>query len=43
MEYLDDEDFLYCLGRKDDVIISGGSSLFPAELKDVIRKHPSVK
>jgi len=43
MGYLDDEGFLYCLGRKDDMIISSGSNVFPAEVEDVIRKHPGVK
>lgn len=40
--YLDDEEFLYVVGRKKDVIISGGMNIYPSEVEDVIRSHPGV-
>lgn len=34
--YLDDEDFLFLVGRSDDVINRGGEKIFPREIEDVI-------
>jgi long-chain acyl-CoA synthetase len=39
---LDAEGFLYVLDRKKDMIISGGVNIYPAEIEDVLRRHPSV-
>jgi long-chain acyl-CoA synthetase len=39
---LDDEGFLYILDRKKDMIIAGGVNIYPAEIEDVLRKHPAV-
>jgi len=41
--YLDEEGYLYLLGRTDDMIITGGLNVFPGEVEDVIRRHPKVK
>lgn len=41
--YFDEEGYLYLLGRKDDMIITGGLNVLPGEVEDVIRKHPKVK
>ena len=38
----DEDGYLYHMGRRDDMIISGGLNLFPAEVEDVIRKLPGV-
>jgi fatty-acyl-CoA synthase len=38
----DEDGFLYIAGRKGDMIISGGMNIFPAEIEDVVRRHPSV-
>ncbi|MDY6842762.1 MAG: class I adenylate-forming enzyme family protein [Thermodesulfobacteriota bacterium] len=38
----DDEGFLYHLGRKDDLIITGGLNVYPAEIENVILNHPRV-
>jgi len=38
----DEDGYLYHMGRKDDMIISGGLNVFPSEVEDVIRKHPGV-
>lgn len=39
---LDENGYLYILDRKDDVIISGGVNIWPAELENVIAAHPEV-
>jgi acyl-CoA synthetase (AMP-forming)/AMP-acid ligase II len=39
---LDDNGYLYILDRRDDVIISGGLNIWPAELENVIASHPDV-
>lgn len=40
--YLDDEGYLFLLGRADDVIIRGGENIAPAEVEDVLARHPAV-
>ena len=39
---LDDNGYLYVLDRKDDMIISGGFNIWPAELENVLTDHPEV-
>jgi len=39
---LDANAYLYVLDRKDDMIISGGYNIWPAELENVIQGHPRV-
>ncbi len=39
---LDENGYLYVLDRKDDMIISGGFNIWPAELENVILDHPAV-
>ena len=39
---LDENAYLYVLDRKDDMIISGGFNIWPAELENVILDHPDV-
>ena len=34
--YFDDDDFLFLVGRSDDVINRGGEKIFPREIEDVI-------
>jgi acyl-CoA synthetase (AMP-forming)/AMP-acid ligase II len=38
----DDEGFIYLVDRKKDVIKSGGESVFPVEIEDVLRSHPKI-
>jgi len=40
--YIND-DFLYITDRKKDIIIRGGINISPAEIEEVIRKHPKVE
>jgi long-chain acyl-CoA synthetase len=40
---IDKAGFLYLLDRKNDMIISGGINIYPAEIERVIELHPAVK
>lgn len=39
---LDAEGFLYVIDRKKDMIISGGENIYPAEVEDVLYRHPAI-
>ena len=39
---LDDEGYLYLIGRKKDVITSQWKSISPTEVEDIICRHPSI-
>jgi acyl-CoA synthetase (AMP-forming)/AMP-acid ligase II len=39
---LDANGYLYMLDRVDDMVISGGFNIYPAELENVIAAHPAV-
>ena len=43
MGHFDEDGFLYVSGRKDDMIISGGMNIFPAEIEDVLRTRAGVE
>jgi acyl-CoA synthetase (AMP-forming)/AMP-acid ligase II len=38
-----EEGYLYLVARKNDVIISGGSNIYPREVEDVLLLHPAIK
>jgi acyl-CoA synthetase (AMP-forming)/AMP-acid ligase II len=40
--WLDDEGFLYLVGRKGDMIIRGGENVYPLEVENVLTEHPAV-
>lgn len=40
--YLDEEGYLYVVDRRSDLIISGGENVYPAQIENVLLKHPNV-
>jgi fatty-acyl-CoA synthase len=40
--YFDEHGLLYISGRDDEMIVSGGENVFPAEVEDLITGHPEV-
>jgi acyl-CoA synthetase (AMP-forming)/AMP-acid ligase II len=40
--YLDEEGYLYFVSRKKDMIISGGSNIYPLDIETVILEHASI-
>ena len=40
--YIDDEGFLYVTGRRAEVIVTGGENVMPAEVEEVLLRHPAV-
>ena len=39
----DEDGFLYVVGRKKDMIISGGINIYPSDIEDLVISHPEVK
>lgn len=40
--YIDQDNFLYILDRRDNIIISGGENIYPKEIEDVLYLLPEV-
>ena len=40
--HIDEEGFLYVKDRIDDLIVSGGENVVPAEVEEVLLRHPEV-
>jgi len=40
---LDDQGFLYLTDRIKDMIVTGGENVYPAEIEEVLLKHPAVR
>lgn len=41
--YIDESGKLFVLGRKDDIIISGGENINPAEIEEALISHPEIE
>src|ERR1700710_514931 len=42
MGYLDEDGYLFLADRKEDMIISGGFNIWPAELENALPSHAAV-
>jgi acyl-CoA synthetase (AMP-forming)/AMP-acid ligase II len=42
MGFLDEDGYLFLADRKEDLIISGGFNIWPAELENALLSHPAV-
>lgn len=41
--YLTEDNKLYIVGRKKNIIISGGKNIYPEEIEEVLSKHPLIQ
>ena len=41
--HVDEDGRLFIDGREDDMIVSGGENVFPAEVEDLLRRHDGVE
>ncbi|WP_100404983.1 AMP-binding protein [Bacillus solitudinis] len=41
--YLDQDDFLYLIGRKGNLIITGGLNVFPEEIEQIVKQFPEIE
>ena len=39
---MDEEEFLYIVDRKKEMIVSGGENIYPREIEEVLIRHPAV-
>ncbi|MDG2303093.1 MAG: AMP-binding protein [Candidatus Binatia bacterium] len=42
MGFIDEEGYVFLIGRADDMIIRGGENIAPAEVEGVLQTHPAV-
>jgi acyl-CoA synthetase (AMP-forming)/AMP-acid ligase II len=42
MGKFDGDGYIYIVGRKDDMVISGGVNIYPREVEEVLYQHPAV-
>ena len=40
--YMDEHGYVYILDRTKDMIISGGSNIYPREIEEVLLQHPAI-
>jgi long-chain acyl-CoA synthetase len=43
MGFVDEDDYLYLVDRKSDMIISGGENVHPSETENALQEHPAVE
>ena len=43
LAYLDEDGYLYIVGRKKDMIIRGGNNIYAADVEAVLFEHPAVQ
>lgn len=43
MGYKDEDDFIYLVDRKKDIIISGGENIYPVQIEDFLRSFNYIK
>ncbi len=41
--FIDDNNYLQLRGRKKDMIITGGYTVFPQEIEDILMRHPRIQ
>ncbi|MDF1777071.1 MAG: long-chain-fatty-acid--CoA ligase [Rhizobiaceae bacterium] len=41
--YVDEDGYIFVVGRKKDVIISGGENIYPREIEELLGHHPAIK
>lgn len=41
--YIDEDGYVYLVDRRTDMIVTGGSNVYPAELESVLEAHPAVR
>lgn len=41
--WMDEENYIYFAGRKDDMVIRGGENIAPAEIETVLVSHPAIE
>src|SRR5437773_9393811 len=41
--WIDDDGFVYICDRLRDMVISGGVNIYPAEIEDILHRHPAVQ
>ena len=42
MAYMDEERYIFIVGRKNDMIKRGGEKIYPQEIEDILFDHPAV-
>ncbi len=42
MAQYDEDEFIYLVDRKKDVIITGGENIYPVQIEDFLRAHPAI-
>ncbi len=43
LAWIDEEGYIFLAGRKTNMVISGGVNVYPAEIENVLERHPDIK